>query len=311
MFLRLVLALSLVTLSAGCDTTRNAVDTDSPGRPGLVITESDATVAASFSRLTDALEAAAPVSVLAEVDHSANGSSVGLTLRPTHVVLFENPALVTPLMQINQQAGLDLPQKMLVYEDSVGRTVVAYNTTEYVAQRHGVGGAATQEKIVGAVARFAGIATGGTAAVETVRGTAGSVSLNEGVVTVESTNNFETTYDRLVAAIKENPNLTVIAELDHAAAAASVDLDLRPTRLVVFGNPALGTQLMQSQQTVGIDLPQKVLVYQDASGRVFVAYNEPSYLADRHGLSGVADVNDKVTAALAGLVEAATSGGNG
>ncbi len=129
------------------------------------------------------------------------------------------------------------------------------------------------------------------------------------MVTVESTNDFETTYNRLVAAIRENPNLTVFAELDHARAAAAVDLDLRPTRLVVFGSPALGTQLIQTQQTVGIDLPQKVLVYQDASGRVLVAYNAPGYLADRHGLSGVADVNDKVATALAGLVEAATSGG--
>lgn len=130
MSLRLFLALSLVTLSAGCDTTGNAVYTDPRGRSGLALAESNATVAVSFSRLTDALEAAQPVLVLASVDHAANASSAGLTMRPTRLVLFENPALVTPLMQINQQAGLDLPQKLLVYEDSLGKTVVAYNTTE-------------------------------------------------------------------------------------------------------------------------------------------------------------------------------------
>lgn len=308
MSLRLLVALVLVPFVAGCDTTGNALTTPLPDRPGLAVAQSDARAAVSFSRLTDALRAAPPVSVVAEVDHRENAVSVGLDLRPTRVVLFGNPALGTPLMQINQQAGLDLPQKMLVYEGPGGRTVVAYNTAEYLARRHGVGGAATLDQIAGALGTFAKTAAGRTA-----RSTAGSssVSRDEGVVTVESANDFGTTYARLLASITGNPNLSVVAELDHAENAASVGLTLRPTRLVVFGNPALGTQLMQSEQTVGIDLPQKVLVYQNASGRVFVAYNAPTYIADRHDLDGVTDVTGTIATALANLVRVATSAGNG
>lgn len=305
---RLLIALVLVPLVAGCDTTGNTLGTPLPDRSGLAVTRSDASVEVSFSRLTDALRAAPPVSIVAEVDHAASGSSAGLTLRPTRVVLFGNPALGTPLMQINQQAGLDLPQKMLVYEDAAERAVVAYNTADYLARRHGVSGAATLAQIERALGTFAETA-GGRAARSTPG--SGAVSRDEGIVTVESANDFETTYARLLAAIIGNPNLSVVAELDHAANAASVGLTLRPTRLVVFGNPALGTPLMQSQQTAGIDLPQKVLVYQDASGRVSVAYNAPAYLADRHGLSGVAEVTATVATALARLAEAATSRGNG
>lgn len=294
-----------LAVAAGCD--NNAPIDSLPARPGLAVVESDAGVAASFGRLTDALDAAPPVSIVAEVDHAQNAASAGLDLRPTRVVLFGNPRLGTPLMQANQQAGLDLPQKMLVYEVGGGRTVVAYNTTDYLAQRHGVGGVGTLDEIAGALRQFAGVAAGGDP-VEIDEG-AGRVGRDEGVVSVESANDFETTYSRLMAAITGNPNLTVIAELDHAANAASVGLSLRPTRLVVFGNPALGTPLLQSEQTVGVDLPQKVLVYEDAGGTVRLAYNDPGYLVRRHDLDGVSDVADTIGTALEALAETATTAG--
>ena len=306
LFLRpLLLVAALAFVGAGCDST-DAVDDDTlPDAPGLAVAESDADVPTSFARLGDALDAAPPVSIVARVDHADNAERAGLDLRPTRVVLFGNPALGTPLMQINQQAGLDLPQKMLVFEDDEGRTVVGYNTVDYLAQRHGVGGAETLDQIADALANFAGVAAGDDAVDIEIDGD--DVSRDEGVVTEASANDFEATYERLRAAIDGNENLRIVAELDHAANAASVDLELRPTRLIVFGNPALGTQLMQSEQTVGIDLPQKMLVYEDADGDVFVAYNDPDFLADRHDLDDVSDVNDTIETALATLAEAATS----
>jgi len=84
-----------------------------------------------------------------------------------------------------------------------------------------------------------------------------------------------------------------------------VGLDLAPTRLVVFGNPNLGTPLMQSAQTLGIDLPQKMLVYENADGEVNVAYNDPAFLAARHGVEGNADVLTTITNALNNLSEVA------
>ena len=297
--LRTALCLAALSLAAvGCDTDGDGA---LPDRPGLAVAVSDASVAASTDRLTAALRAAPPVSVVADVDHAANAATVGLDLRPTRVVLFGNPALGTPLMQINPQAGLDLPQNVLVYQDASSRTVVAYNTADYLAQRHGVGAAQTLDDIAGALRMFAGVAAGDDG-VSPVGG-GGAVSRDEGVVTTVSANDFAATYDRLRTAIAGNENLTIVAELDHQANAASVGLELGPTRLLVFGNPALGTPLMQRGQTVGIDLPQKMLVYQDGSGTVRVAYN-----ADRHGLSGAGDVTATVSAALQALTATATSG---
>ena len=122
-----------------------------------------------------------------------------------------------------------------------------------------------------------------------------------GLIQVESADGVDATYGRLRGAIEANESLSVIAELDHQANAASVGLDLPPTRLILFGNPRAGTPLMQAQPTVGLDLPQKMLVFEDASGRTLVAYNDPTYLATRHGIRAQDERMRTIAAALAGL----------
>jgi uncharacterized protein (DUF302 family) len=85
--------------------------------------------------------------------------------------------------------------------------------------------------------------------------------------------------------------LTVFARIDHAAGAAAVDMPLRPTEVLIFGNAKGGTPLMEADQSVGIDLPLKALVYQDADGKVWLAYNDPSWIAQRHGLGAALGPN--------------------
>lgn len=130
-----------------------------------------------------------------------------------------------------------------------------------------------------------------------------------GLVTVESNYGFEETYDRLRGAIEQNGQLSIVAEVDHAANAQSVGKDLGPTRLLIFGNPDLGTELMQAEQTVGIDLPQKFLVYENAEGQVLVTYNDPYYLAGRHGIEGQDGELQKIFMALSNLAGTATGTG--
>ncbi|MFD2564215.1 DUF302 domain-containing protein [Aquimarina rubra] len=120
----------------------------------------------------------------------------------------------------------------------------------------------------------------------------------EGIVTKESTKSFEETYSTLIEVISNNPNLKIIAELDHQANAASVGLELRPTRIVMFGNPKLGTPLMQNAQTTGLDLPQKIMVWQDEQNVVRISYNDPQYLQQRHEIGGTQEVLNKISAAL-------------
>jgi uncharacterized protein (DUF302 family) len=103
--------------------------------------------------------------------------------------------------------------------------------------------------------------------------------------------------DRLEAEIR-GKGLTVFAQIDHGAGAAEVGLELRPTTLIIFGNARGGTPLMQAAQTAGIDLPLKALVWQDASGKTWLSYNEPTWIVQRHGLGIKAELVDKLASAL-------------
>ena len=122
-----------------------------------------------------------------------------------------------------------------------------------------------------------------------------------GLVTVESDNSFETTTERIEADIDENENLTLLATVDHAENAEQADLDLRPTTLFIFGNPALGTPLMQASPTAAIDLPQKMLVFETEDETVTVAYNDPLYVAVRHGITDQHERLEKISSALRSL----------
>ena len=104
-----------------------------------------------------------------------------------------------------------------------------------------------------------------------------------GMVTIQSSLGPAETMDRLVAEVRAK-GLTVFARIDHAAGAAEVGLPLPPTEVLIFGNARGGTPLMQANQAIGIDLPIKVLVWQDASGSTWIAYNDPAWLAARHGI---------------------------
>jgi uncharacterized protein (DUF302 family) len=105
----------------------------------------------------------------------------------------------------------------------------------------------------------------------------------DGLITIKSSFGPQDTMKRLEAEVKAK-GLTVFAHVDHAAGAAAVGLDLRPTDLIIFGNAKGGTPLMQQAQTVGIDLPLKALVWQDEQGATWLSYNDPAYLAGRHGV---------------------------
>ena len=129
----------------------------------------------------------------------------------------------------------------------------------------------------------------------------------EGLTTVPSDFGAAETMDRLAAEVTEK-GMTVFARIDHAAGAAAAGLTLGPTTLLIFGNAKGGTPLMQSRQTTGIDLPLKALVWQDAAGKTWLSYNEPAWLAGRHGVGPEAErFVGAMSAALAALARKATS----
>jgi uncharacterized protein (DUF302 family) len=100
--------------------------------------------------------------------------------------------------------------------------------------------------------------------------------------------------------------IQVFAHIDHAAGAQTVGMSLRPTQVLIFGNPRAGTPLMQSQQTMGLDLPLRVLIWDDAAGKVWLTYRRVADLARDHHVADQDEAVKRLDAGLAGLVQAAT-----
>jgi uncharacterized protein (DUF302 family) len=129
----------------------------------------------------------------------------------------------------------------------------------------------------------------------------------DGLITMRSSFGPQDTVRRLEAAVKAK-GMTMFAHIDHAAGAAEAGLALRPTELLIFGTAKGGTSLMQTDQTMGIDLPLKALVWQDAAGNTWLSYDDPSWLAQRHGLGADAGTTVRaLAAALNALAKAATT----
>jgi uncharacterized protein (DUF302 family) len=127
---------------------------------------------------------------------------------------------------------------------------------------------------------------------------------DDGVVSLASRFSARETMERLLAALPAR-QMTVFAHIDHAANAVAAGLSLRPTDLVIFGNPKGGTVLMQAAQRAGLDLPLKALVWEDGAGKVWLSYNDPAWIARRHGLGDAAPAQ-AMAAAMQAIAEAAT-----
>ncbi len=118
---------------------------------------------------------------------------------------------------------------------------------------------------------------------------------DRGFEQIASSHSVAETFERLESRLQEH-GITIFARLDFAADAARVGLSMRPERMLIFGNPKAGTPLMQAVPVSGLDLPLKVLVWEDAQGKTWLAYNRPAYIVARHGLPA------GMTANLAGVI---------
>lgn len=127
----------------------------------------------------------------------------------------------------------------------------------------------------------------------------------EGLIVKDSPYTATETIDRLAKLLKDK-GITVAARWSHHEKARAVDIEVRPTELLIFGNPEVGSHFFTSAQTAGIDLPMKALAWQDADGHVWLGYNDPAYVAERHGIDDRGEIQKKMTRALDELTDAAT-----
>ena len=202
--------------------------------------------------------------ITAVINHAQNAASVGLELPPTQVVLFRKLFFDWGLVGRNQTAGIDLPMKILVYEDrgDDGRIKLKSNDVGYLVDRH-------ELRIRDLVLRR-------------LDARMDQFGLNDkGLIMVPSNQSVADTVTTL-RAVLSNAGFRIPIQIDYHEEIRR----LRDTTLLIFGNPNVGTQLMQNSQEIGLDLPQKFLVF-EKHGQVMIAYNDPYFIAQRAGIQGL------------------------
>lgn len=132
-----------------------------------------------------------------------------------------------------------------------------------------------------------------------------SVAGDKGLVNKKSQFSVKVTLDKLENVLRKK-GITIVTRWSHHAGAKKAGIPLRPTELLLFGNPKLGSHFFTSNQTAGIDLPMKALAWKDKKGQVWLTYNDPAYIAGRHDIADRAKIVAKMTGALNKLTNVAT-----
>lgn len=291
-----LLALIVVLLSCKSDDGNNVIIVEGPTTAGLAYSISENNFSATYNTLRSSIQGNKEITIMAEVNHGANAFDVGITIRNSRLIFFGNPSVGTPLMQSNQLAGLDLPLKIMVYEDEDANVIAAFNTTSYLSSRFNINNSELQT-INTALNNFTSSATNSSVS----DNPSASISQGEGIITVVSQNDFNTTYNKLRNTISDNVDLSIVAEVDHQANAQAVSLELNPTKLIIFSNPVNSSPLIQNSETIAVDLPQKILVWEETDGTVNISYNNSNYLADRHDISENANLLTEMNSILANI----------
>ncbi|MGN8158213.1 DUF302 domain-containing protein [Salinisphaera sp. SWV1] len=261
--------------------------------PGLDVAVSDYGFAQTYANLEQAMGSNNYYRTL-KTDLQSEAGNAGRSIRPTRVILYQDPGRMTPLIAADRRAGLDLPPAMLVYQDSRNNVGVAYNSSDYLAARYDL--AAAKDALDGLGRDEATLANDASGQNISRTGSVSSIGQGEGLVDRTSAHGFDTTLANLISAIKNNSNLQLLQQFDHRAAAHSIgsmlDANDDPSTLVVFDAGAEQARVIAGGQTVAVDLPARILVSQDTDGTVNVSYSQPSYLETRHNVAAANAIRD-------------------
>jgi len=222
-----------------------------------------------FATVTEAVESIKStlknqgMEIAGVIDHAANAAKVGLELVPTQVIFFRNYRLEKKLLHRSSTVALNLPQTILVWRDqNTDKLRLLYNEAGYLFDRHSI---KSKDHLLARLNKKLNQFG----------------PLENGLVTIETDQSVEETVAKLKMVLQDNgfliPFTFDFTELAHEG----------PAQLIIFGNPRVGTLLMQNQQSIGLDLPLKFLVWEDDKDQVHITYNDPRFLGKRHNLQGL------------------------
>jgi uncharacterized protein (DUF302 family) len=237
-----------------------------------------------FQTLQSNVRAHAEFETIVDIDHARLAAKAGSPMPPSHVLIWSDPALEAGILKHNPVAAVDLPLRILAYEEQeTAEAAVVYNSYDFVAQRH-------------SLPEDAELRAGYESAVSKVLKSVPDAVIKKfpsdtmpeaGLITLTSKFDVSTTERRIRDAIQAQSDTVGFGELDFAARSKEHGVELRPLRLILFGGPGPGGKAMASAPTLGLDaFCQKLLIWQDEEGTVHVTFNDLLALAERQKVSG-------------------------
>ena len=234
-----------------------------------------------YDRLREGVEASPDLTYVVDIDHSRLAGEEGVVMPPSRVLIVSAPRLEAEMVARNPLLALDLPLRALAYETPEGHAAVTYNRWAFVAARHDLDDAPELAKrYAGAMDQLlANIPSSSVHHFETER------MDSNGIITLESVHDFDTTVERIRAAIDAQGDTVWFGEVDFQTQAAGFGIAVEPNRLLLFGAPAPGGKAMAAAPTLGLDaFCQKLLIWQGEDGRVQISFNDLLALAERQGV---------------------------
>ncbi|WP_375560876.1 DUF302 domain-containing protein [Bernardetia sp. OM2101] len=244
-----------------------------------------------YNSIKSAIEANENLKIIAEVNHSEAAKGIEMEISENRLIIFGNPKAGTQLMQQNQAVAIDLPMKILVYDDN-GTTKVIYNNASILMNRYEITLPELEEKMNGLLDKIS------VSDIEEPQLHKLQLeSILADLQTKESSLSVDKASEQLEKLLKEK-EFKLIAKVEHDKAAKNTGLELRSTRLFIFGKPKVGSQLMKLNSTIGLDLPMKILIWEDENGKTQVSYFKGSFLANRHSIE-----NEELTTKIDGVLD--------
>ena len=267
--------------------------------PGGYYIKSNVSADASAKNLLRVINENENLGLVAYFEHHKMANLKDLVLDKTHTVFFGNPRVGTPLMQKDQLIALDLPQKILTFDQ--GKDSYLYRlSTSYLADRYDVSFSELSKMTFALDGLCQEIADNQNRDMKSP-----DVKEHQGVVTLKSNKTFDQAVEAIHSQIENEESIKIMAEVDHQKNAASVDMQLRPTYVIMFGNPKAGIPLIQENRSVAVELPMKFLIYEEANGDVKIVYKDMQFLFNRYNLNSKENDGTEINQMLEKIAESA------
>lgn len=242
------------------------------------------------------------LNIYAHINHKENADKVGMKLGENQVFFFDNPRFSSPLIRENPLVALEFPNRVAFCKKE-NESFVFSRSGEWIKQRYGLKFSPALQSYNNLAKTFIKQAS----MAEFAKEDSIQIAKHKGIESVKSTKNFEETVKGIEAVLDQNEKIFKVVSLDFKEKAEDINIALEPLHLFIFGNPEVGTQLMQKNPNFSIDLPLKILVREAPDGEVLVYYNDMNFLAEIHNVEFDNDLPTKINMIVQKIISDGTS----